>query len=147
MLTLIKTAALVPVTCWTSSRYLGLVSRFQLVSAQLGWIHLRCGEIGDQGWFAENLRTTSYQWRSNPCDLTDDDWISTNTGATAVYGEGCCDCYNYSPDIDACDEAQSLAEYGRLYNWYAVDDARACVLWDGMCRPMKSGWYWKWSWA
>ena len=41
-------------------------------------------------------------------------------------------CYNYSPDIDACDEAQSLAEYGRLYNWYAVDDARACVL---------SGWH------
>ena len=33
--------------------------------------------------------------------------------------------YNYSPDIDACDETQSLAEYGRLYNWYAVDDARS----------------------
>ncbi len=39
---------------------------------------------------------------------------------------------NYSPDIDACDEAQSLSEYGRLYNWYAVDDAR------GLC---PSGWH------
>ena len=37
-----------------------------------------------------------------------------------------------SPDIDACDEAQSLSEYGRLYNWYAVDDAR------GLC---PSGWH------
>ncbi len=41
-------------------------------------------------------------------------------------------CQDYSPDIDACDEAQSLAEYGRLYNWYAVDDAR------GLC---PSGWH------
>ena len=47
-----------------------------------------------------------------------------------MYGEARCN--NYSPDIDACDEAQSLAEYGRLYNWYAVDDAR------GLC---PSGWH------
>ena len=40
--------------------------------------------------------------------------------------------WNYSPDIDACDEAQSLAAYGRLYNWYAVDDAR------GLC---PAGWH------
>ena len=37
-----------------------------------------------------------------------------------------------SADIDACDEGQSLAAYGRLYNWYAVDDAR------GLC---PSGWH------
>ena len=60
-----------------------------------------------------------------------------------MYGEGSSTCYNYSPDIDACDEAQSLAEYGRLYNWYAVDDARACVRADGMFRPMKSGRIWR----
>ena len=40
-------------------------------------------------------------------------------------GEGSSACFNGSPDIDACDETQSLAEYGRLYNWYAVDDARS----------------------
>ena len=49
-----------------------------------------------------------------------------------VYGEGSSNCSSTSPDIDACDEAQSLAEYGRLYNWYAVDDAR------GLC---PSGWH------
>ena len=89
--------------------------------------------IGDQCWFAENLRTTVYgNGDAIPAGLTDGEWDSTTSGATAVYGEGSSTCYNYSPDIDACDEAQSLSEYGRLYNWYAVDDAR------GLC---PSGWH------
>lgn len=90
-------------------------------------------EIGDQCWFAENLRSTTY---SNgdliPAGLPDNEWMSSTTGATAVYGEIGSTCYNFSPDIDACDNAQSLAEYGRLYNWYAVDD------WRGLC-PV--GWH------
>ena len=90
-------------------------------------------EIGDQCWFAENLRTTVYgNGDVIPAGLTDGLWYATNAGATAVYGEGNSSCANYSPDIDACDEAQSLAEYGRLYNWYAVDDER------GLC---PSGWH------
>ena len=90
-------------------------------------------EIGDQCWFAENLRTTVYgNGDAIPTSLTDGEWGSTTSGATAVHGEGNSDCTNYSPDIDACDEAQSLSEYGRLYNWYAVDDAR------GLC---PSGWH------
>ncbi len=89
-------------------------------------------EIGDQCWFAENLRTTVYgNGDAIPTSLTDGEWGSTTSGATAVYGEDD-GCDNYSPDIDACDEAQSLSEYGRLYNWYAVDDAR------GLC---PSGWH------
>ena len=89
--------------------------------------------IGDQCWFAENLRTTVYANDDViPAGLTDGDWSSNTSGATAVYGEGSSTCYNYSPDIDACDVAQSLGEYGRLYNWYAVDDAR------GLC---PSGWH------
>jgi uncharacterized protein (TIGR02145 family) len=90
-------------------------------------------EIGDQCWFAENLRSTVY---ANGdvilTGLTDGDWTSTTLGATAVYGEGNSGCNSFSPDIDACDEAQSLSEYGRLYNWYAVDDAR------GLC---PTGWH------
>ncbi len=90
-------------------------------------------QIGDQCWFAENLRTTTYRNGDViPAGLTDGEWTSTTSGATAVYGEGSSDCYNSSPDIDACDEVQSLAEYGRLYNWHAVDDAR------GLC-PV--GWH------
>jgi len=90
-------------------------------------------EIGGQCWFAENLRTTLYtNGDTIPAGLTDGEWTSTTAGATAVYGEGGSDCQNYSPDIDACNEAQSLAAYGGLYNWYAVDDAR------GLC---PTGWH------
>ena len=90
-------------------------------------------EIGDQCWFAENLRSTVYgNGDLIPAGLTDGEWITTTSGATAVYGEDGSPCNNHSPDIDACDEAQSLAAYGRLYNWYAVDDAR------GLC---PAGWH------
>lgn len=51
-------------------------------------------------------------------------WQNTSVGAVAVYGEGVSECWSASPDGDACNEAWSLTEYGRLYNWFAVDDAR-----------------------
>ena len=89
--------------------------------------------IGEQCWFAENLRSESYEnGDAIPAGLSDSQWNNTSSGAVAVYGEGNSDCYNYSPDGDACDEAWSLSEYGRFYNWYAVDDAR------GLC---PSGWH------
>ena len=92
--------------------------------------------IGDQCWFAENLRTTVYaNGDVIPAGVSGGGWGELEgLGATTVYGEGSSvfTCVDYSPDIDACDEAQSLAEYGRLYNWYAVDDAR------GLC---PSGWH------
>ena len=88
--------------------------------------------IGDQCWFAENLRSENYEnGDAIPSGLSDSEWQTTNSGAVAVYGEDD-GCNNYSPDIDACDPSQSLSEYGRLYNWYAVDDAR------GLC---PSGWH------
>jgi uncharacterized protein (TIGR02145 family) len=88
--------------------------------------------IGDQCWFAENLRNENYDnGDAIPSGLSDSEWTSTTSGATAVFGEDA-GCSNDSPDIDACDPAQSLNEYGRLYNWYAVDDAR------GLC---PSGWH------
>ena len=88
--------------------------------------------IGDQCWFAENLRNEYYEnGDAIPSNLSDSEWGSTTSGAVAVFGEDS-GCNNYSPDIDACDPAQSFDEYGRLYNWYAVDDAR------GLC---PSGWH------
>ena len=88
--------------------------------------------IGEQCWFAENLRNENYENGDViPTGLSDSEWSTTNSGAVALYGEdeGCQD---NSPDIDACDPAQSLEEYGRLYNWFAVDDAR------GLC---PGGWH------
>ncbi len=81
-------------------------------------------QIGEQCWFAENLRNENYEnGDAIPSNLSDSEWSSTTSGALAVYGEDA-GCTDNSPDIDACDPAQSLNEYGRLYNWYAVDDAR-----------------------
>ena len=88
--------------------------------------------IGEQCWFAENLRSENYEnGDAILSNLSNSEWSSTTSGAVAVYGEGST-CFEYSPDGDACDEAWSLNEYGRLYNWYAVDDAR------GLC---PSGWH------
>lgn len=89
-------------------------------------------EIGDLIWFAENLRTAVYANGDSIPSLPEaNDWISTNEGATIVYGEGSSYCLNWSPIVVACDEVQSLEAYGRLYNWYAVNDER------GLC---PSGW-------
>jgi uncharacterized protein (TIGR02145 family) len=88
--------------------------------------------IGDQCWFAENLRTEHYtNGDAISANLSDSEWSTTTSGAVAVYGEDE-GCQNYSPDGDACDPVWSLNEYGRLYNWYAVDDAR------GLC---PAGWH------
>ena len=88
--------------------------------------------IGEQCWFAENLRSETYgNGEEIPAGLTDSAWQNTTSSALAIYGEDA-GCSNASPDIDACDPTQSLDEYGRLYNWYAVDDAR------GLC---PSGWH------
>ncbi len=65
--------------------------------------------IGDQCWFAENLRTTVYvNGDLIPAGLTGGEWNSTTGGATAFYAN----------------DASSLEDFGRLYNWYAVNDMR-----------------------
>ena len=88
--------------------------------------------IGDQCWFAENLRNQNYDNGDAILDsLSASEWSSTLSGATAVFGEGDSGCSGISP-FDVCDEDWSLNEYGRLYNWYAVDDPR------GLC---PSGWH------
>jgi len=85
-------------------------------------------QIGDQCWFAENLRTEHYaNGDSIPANLSGSEWDDATFGAVAVYGEGSSFCFN-----EPCDEVVNLQDYGRLYNWYAVDDAR------GLC---PSGWH------
>ena len=70
-------------------------------------------QIGDQCWFAENLRTTTYLNSDTiPQNLSDGDWSSTTSGAMAFY--------------------DNVPTNSGLYNWYAVDDAR------GLC---PSGWH------
>ena len=78
-------------------------------------------QIGSQCWLAENLRNENYSdGTAIPGNLDNSAWSSTSAGAQAVYGAG-------TPN-----EASNLATYGRLYNWYAVNNAA------GLC---PTGWH------
>lgn len=100
--------------------------------------------IGEQCWFAENLRTDKYRNGDViPTGLTDNQWESTyseNLGARSSYGEGSGTCESYSPEGDACDESWSLSQYGYLYNGYAVHDIRSLCP-DGWHVPDFEEWY------
>jgi len=65
--------------------------------------------IGSQVWMSENLKTTKYNDGSSIPNLTDEtQWISTIEGAYCDYDNN----------------VLNSNEYGRLYNWYSVSDAR-----------------------
>lgn len=91
-------------------------------------------------WFAENLRTLAYSNGEDiPSNLADSQWNYADYGAATVYGEDD-GCNNYSSDIDSCDPLVALEEYGRLYNWYAVNDDRGlCPV--GWHVPSEGEWY------
>jgi len=73
-------------------------------------------EIGDQCWFQENLRSEYYlNGELIPGDNDGSDWGST-MGLQSYYDN----------------DLVNLNAFGRLYNWYAVDDER------GLC---PSGWH------
>jgi uncharacterized protein (TIGR02145 family) len=65
--------------------------------------------IGDQCWMMENLKVTHYRNGDPIPHVTDDgEWEGLSTGAYCEYGNN----------------PANVATYGRLYNWYAVDDSR-----------------------
>jgi len=73
--------------------------------------------IGNQCWFAENLRTEHYANGQSLVSVSElSIWYVMTVGAQTIY----------------LDNANNLADYGRLYNWYAVEDVR------GLC---PSGWH------
>ncbi|WP_430814635.1 fibrobacter succinogenes major paralogous domain-containing protein [Carboxylicivirga sp. RSCT41] len=67
--------------------------------------------IGKQTWMAENLRVTRFRNGDAIPNITDNDKWSIQ--AVAAY----CN-YNNTEDLD------TIATYGRLYNWYAAADSR-----------------------
>jgi len=74
-------------------------------------------QIGDQLWMAENLKVTKYRDGSVIPNITNNgDWGGLSSGA---YGD-----YDNNPT--------NSDTYGRLYNWYTVDDDR------GVC---PEGWH------
>ena len=72
-------------------------------------------QIGEQCWFAENLRAENYRnGEAIPAGLSDSEWTSTTSGAVTVYGEGESQCVSHTPDADACDELWSYVSFGCL---------------------------------
>ena len=89
-------------------------------------------QIGEQCWFAENLRAWNYtNGDTIEAQLSNSPWVLTTNGAIAVYGEHD-DCSSSSPEIDPCDPEQAIDLYGCLYNGFTLFDDR------GLC-PV--GWH------
>ena len=97
-------------------------------------------QVGEQCWFAENLRSVQYRNGDEiPGDIGEVAWSELTEGAQAVFGQNEVNCiigggWSFPTDsfFQPCDETWSLATYGRLYNSYAVVDPR------GVC---PSGWH------
>ena len=104
--------------------------------------------IGEQCWFAENLRNQNYANGDNiASNLNQEEWADAGGysagwpdfifpfGATSVFGEGSTSCLTDTLtglSGQACNSTWSLNEYGRLYNFQAVTDSR------GLC---PAGWH------
>ena len=73
--------------------------------------------IGNQEWMTENLRVTKYNnGDSITTGLSNAEWANTTDGAYAIYSHS---------QIDGLGSYGQVADaYGKLYNWYAVDDER-----------------------
>jgi len=91
-------------------------------------------QIGEQCWFAENLRTTVFADGVTPVPNVVDSatWTINYNPASVVYGAGTVACAHSSPLFDSCDEEAALQEFGRLYNAFAVDHP------SGLC---PTGWH------
>ena len=96
-------------------------------------------QIGDQCWFAENLRAENYRNGDEILSGFDgEEWLSASEGVTTVYGEYE-PCEDFSPGVTACDGNSALTEFGRLYNWHAVSDSRN-VCPSGWSVPSETAW-------
>lgn len=66
-------------------------------------------KIGAQWWMAENLKVTHYRSGQAIPNVTDTlEWVNLSSSAYC----------NYDNDVN------NVTTYGRLYNWYALDDNR-----------------------
>ena len=96
-------------------------------------------QIGEQCWFAENLRAENYRNGDLlESTLGDAAWVNSTAGAIATYGAES-GCSNNVPDFDACNPVLALAEFGLLYNGFSVDDERQ-ICPTGWSVPTVSDW-------
>ena len=85
----------------------------------------QCTKIGLQVWTTKPLKVTHYaDGTLIPTNLSDAAWDTDTVGACAVYGkkDGI-----FVPTDELTTEALMVAAYGRLYNWYAVNNAHGLI--------------------
>ncbi|MEC9487561.1 MAG: fibrobacter succinogenes major paralogous domain-containing protein [Prosthecochloris sp.] len=81
-------------------------------------------QIGDQIWMAENLQVTQYRNGDPIPEVQDlDEWIALETGAWSYYDN----------------DPENGRIYGKLYNWYAVNDPRGLAP-EGWRIPTEEDW-------
>jgi uncharacterized protein (TIGR02145 family) len=83
--------------------------------------------IGSQTWMAENLKTTKYNDGTGIPNITDNTtWAALTTGAYSDYS----------------DTPSNSTTYGRLYNWYSVDNnATTKMASNGGKNVCPTGWH------
>jgi uncharacterized protein (TIGR02145 family) len=81
-------------------------------------------KIGEQWWMIENLRATHYR-NGDPIPhvVSNSEWGGLSTGAYCEYEN----------------DPTNVSAYGRLYNWYAVDDPRGLAP-EGWHIPTDDDW-------
>ncbi len=92
--------------------------------------------IGDQEWMAENLRVTKYNNGEAISQLIEADPMSESgtPGIYAIYD------HNLSNTEGIDSPGEMVAAYGKLYNWYAVDNpAGLCP--EGWSVPGEDEWW------
>ncbi len=94
--------------------------------------------IGEQKWMAKNLRTTRYNDGSKiQTGLSNNEWASTQEGAYAVYPHYGGETENHIDGINS--NKEMIEAYGKLYNWYAIDDDRG-ICPEGFKMPGDEDW-------
>lgn len=90
--------------------------------------------IGEQEWMAENLRVARYNNEDDiPGGLSDENWENTTDGAYSIYD-------HQEENADGINSSEEMASaYGKLYNWYAVGDARGLCP-EGWSVPSDDDW-------
>lgn len=98
--------------------YLGSSFQVESIISDVDGNQYRTVKIGSQEWMAENLRTSKYRNGEVILHITNDTtWSNLASGAYCWFDN---------------DSATYENPYGKLYNWYTIDDGR------GLC---PSGWH------
>jgi len=104
-----------------------LVSILGISCSESGSNRYKTIKIGDQEWMAENLNNSRHRNGDKiPEAKTGEEWVAYGGEGTGAY-------CNFGNNVN------NAATYGRLYNWYAVNDPRGLAP-QGWHTPTDAEW-------